>query len=152
MVKPPSFSCIGDEQVMTTPHRRLMTAAAQPDTGEIMALMFPQENRDITDAAPQDRRRPNRLPFLRFITYGLTAPGDPESRYRARAAAINVSDGGLCLLLKEPISEADILRVDLPLADVATTSSTLAEVKWLKAVPWSTQEAPEYFVGVQFLL
>ena len=112
-------------------------------------------NEESAKAASEQngRQRPSRLPFLRFITYGVGAPGalDAQPR-RNQAAAINVSDGGLCLLVNEPMNEADILRLDLPLADVATTSSTLAEVKWLKLVPWATDRSPEYFVGVQFLL
>jgi hypothetical protein len=94
-----------------------------------------------------------RLPFIRFVTYGLNANhGIEPTPNRSRAAAINVSDSGLCLLVNEPIQEADIIRVDLPLADVATTSPTLAEVKWVKQVPWSSQDAPQYFAGIQFLL
>ncbi|MEW6323793.1 MAG: PilZ domain-containing protein [Nitrospirota bacterium] len=107
----------------------------------------------MTIAPPNGHRRPNRLPFLRPITYALGAPGSVESAQQKNpAAAINISEGGLCLLVKEPINETDIIRVDLPLADVSTTSATLAEVKWLKPAPWSTMQSPEYFVGVQFLL
>ena len=100
-----------------------------------------------------EQLRPSRLPFLRFITYELSPtrklePDQPSSQ----AAAINVSDQGLCLLVNEPISEADIIRIDLPLADVSTTSPTLAEVKWSKQIPWSQNGPPQYFVGVQFLL
>jgi len=102
---------------------------------------------------PTERRRPTRLPFIRLVTYGLSSTQKPEpAQRRSEAAAINVSDGGLCLLVNEPIHEANIIRVDLPLADVATTSPTLAEVKWAKQVPWSQHNSPQYFVGVQFLL
>jgi hypothetical protein len=102
---------------------------------------------------PTDQRRPMRLPFLRFITYGLNSTqGIGPTPHRSQAAAINVSDSGLCLLVNEPIQEADIIRVDLPLADVDTTGPTLAEVKWAKQIPWSSQDAPQYFVGIQFLL
>ncbi|MBI3622071.1 MAG: PilZ domain-containing protein [Nitrospirae bacterium] len=103
--------------------------------------------------APQARRRPSRLPFLRFITYGHSASsGFDGNGHKSHAAAINVSEGGLCLLVHGPLQETDIIRVDLPLADVSTTSATLAEVKWLKPVPWSDPNEPQYFVGVQFLL
>jgi hypothetical protein len=99
------------------------------------------------------QRRPTRLPFIRFITYEVGSNHQTNgTQYMRQAAAINVSDGGLCLLVNEPISEADIIRVDLPLADVSTTSPTLAEVKWSKPTPWSQPDAPQYFVGVQFLL
>ncbi len=118
-----------------------------------MTMSSYKEESEKTASAQNDRKRPSRLPFLRFITYGLGAPGAPEPQpRRSQAAAINVSDGGLCLLVNELINETDILRLDLPLPDVATTSSTLAEVKWLKLVPWATDKSPEYFVGVQFLL
>ena len=103
--------------------------------------------------APQARRRPNRLPFLRFITYGHSAADTFDGDgHKSHAAAINVSEGGLCLLVQGLLQETEIIRVDLPLADVSTTSSTLAEVKWLKPVPWSHPETPQYFVGIQFLL
>lgn len=103
--------------------------------------------------APQARRRPSRLPFLRFITYGLSASNTFDGDlHKNSAAAINVSEGGLCLLVQGLLQETDIIRVDLPLADVSTTSATLAEVKWLKPVPWSHPETPQYFVGIQFLL
>ena len=115
-------------------------------------IPFP-ENSAMAAPASDARRRPDRLSFLRFITYGLTASGPPASNgKKSQAAAINVSEGGLCLLVNEPIHESDILRVDLPLADVSTTSSTLAEVKWSRAMPWSNNDTPQYFVGVQFLL
>jgi len=103
--------------------------------------------------AQQSRRRPSRLPFLRFITYGLSASNTFDGDVRKNhAAAINVSEGGLCLLVQDSLQETDILRVDLPLADVSTTSATLAEVKWLKPVPWSHPDSPQFFVGIQFLL
>ncbi len=102
---------------------------------------------------PQNRRRPGRLPFLRFISYDLGTPETFDGNGRkGQAAAINVSEGGLCLLVNHFLREADIIRVELPLADVATTSATLAEVKWSKAVPWNQDAAPQYFVGIQFLL
>jgi hypothetical protein len=102
---------------------------------------------------PQARRRPSRLPFLRFITYGHSASSNFDGNgHKSHAAAINVSEGGLCLLVHGPLQETDIIRVDLPLADVSTTSATLAEVKWLKPVPWCHPDDPQYFVGVQFLL
>lgn len=111
------------------------------------------EMNPIAIPAPQARRRPSRLPFLRFITYGLSASNSFDGdMHKSQAAAINVSEGGLCLLVHGSIQETDIIRVDLPLADVSTTSATLAEVKWLKPVPWSLPEEPQYFVGVQFLL
>jgi len=101
----------------------------------------------------QTRGRPSRLPFLRFITYGLSASNMFDGDvHKCQAAAINVSEGGLCLLVNGSLQETDIIRVDLPLADVSTTSATLAEVKWLKPVPWSPPDEPQYFVGIQFLL
>jgi hypothetical protein len=118
-----------------------------------MTFMPFQENSAMAVPTPDTRRRPHRLPFLRFITYGLGVSGVPDSNGKKnQAAAINVSEGGLCLLVNERIHETDILRVDLPLADVSTTSSTLAEVKWSRAMPWSNNDTPQYFVGVQFLL
>jgi hypothetical protein len=112
-----------------------------------------EEAKTMSTSLTTARRRPTRLPFIRFVTYGLSATQVIEpTQHRSQAAAINVSDSGLCLLVNESIQEADIIRVDLPLADVATTSPTLAEVKWVKQVPWSRQEAPQYFVGMQFLL
>ena len=118
-----------------------------------MTMKFYNEESAKAAPAQNDRKRPSRLPFLRCITYGLGAPAALDALpSRHQAAAINVSDGGLCLLVNELMNETDILRLDLPLPDVSTTSSTLAEVKWLKPVPWSTNLSPEYFVGVQFLL
>ena len=103
--------------------------------------------------APDERQRPSRLPFIRFITYERGSNHTREADDRGtQAAAINVSDGGLCLLVNEPINEADILRVDLPLADVSTSSPTLAEVKWSMPTPWSGNGSPQFFIGVQFLL
>ena len=100
-----------------------------------------------------ERRRPARHPFIRFITYELGSNHKPQPYVpRSQAAAINVSDDGLCLLVNEPIGESDIIRVDLPLADVSTTSPTLAEVKWSKPTPWSRAGAMQYFIGLQFLL
>jgi len=111
----------------------------------------PQSNPMAT--APQNRRRPSRFPFLRFVTLGLGTPdGFDGQTQKCHAAAINVSEGGLCLLVNQPLQESDIIRVDLPLADVSTTSATLAEVKWCKPLPWCHSESQHYFVGVQFLL
>lgn len=108
------------------------------------------------EPASQTRRRPSRLPFLRFITYGHSVAdindGHGGNGHKSHAAAINVSEGGLCLLVHGPLQETDIIRVDLPLADVSTTSATLAEVKWIKPVPWSHPDDPQYFAGVEFLL
>jgi hypothetical protein len=112
-----------------------------------------EEIRTMQTPLTAEQRRPMRLPFIRFVTYGLNSnDGIEPMPHRSQAAAINVSDNGLCLLVNEPIHETDIIRVDLPLANVPSTGPTLAEVKWAKQIPWSSQNLPQYFVGVQFLL
>lgn len=71
-------------------------------------------------------------------------PG-PGPRFESRIK--DVSEGGLCLLTKEPLQTSQIVKLNLPLPKVDITTPTLAEVRWVK----KEASRPLYKAGLRFL-
>ena len=97
-----------------------------------------------------EKRRSHRFPFIKFIQYdggGVYGAGASKELERD-AAVVNVSNEGVCLLLKEPLEDAKVIRISLPASIADVTTPTLAEVKWVKKMPW----AESSFVGCRFLI
>jgi len=69
---------------------------------------------------------------------------------RGTALSINVSRGGMCLLVDWVPDIQDVLRVHIPLPTTLAKMPTLAEVCWKRPVPLSSNGL--YFVGLRFVL
>lgn len=79
------------------------------------------------------------------------SPG--KSRRQAtdgNALSVNVSNGGMCLLMDRKPAITDVLRLRMPMFDMAVETPTLGEVRWFKPLPF--RQNGTYFVGVKFLL
>jgi len=63
---------------------------------------------------------------------------------------VNVSSGGLCLLADWSPKLGEILRVHLPLATVEAKTPTLADVRWVRPLPF--EESSLLMVGLKFIV
>lgn len=110
-------------------------------------------SRDGSETSPLSHRRQwPRGALVTPCSYFLTDTSDPGSvRYlQGNALSINVSSGGMLLLVGHPARERQILEIRVPTA-AGTTTPTLAEVRWAKPVPVEEGEGL-YLAGVRFLL
>ncbi len=105
------------------------------------------------DREPDDHRRDNRFPFLQPVPYESSASIGDEGAVTGRTGvgyAVNIGSGGMCCLLDWSPTVGDILRVHMPMALPLTRTPTLAEVRWMQAVPLG--EGGIVIVGLEFLL
>ena len=63
---------------------------------------------------------------------------------------VNVSSSGLCLLTEWVPKRGDVEHLHLPLATVAAHKPTLAEVRWVRAVPFEVRGLS--IVGMRFIV
>jgi hypothetical protein len=103
-------------------------------------------------------QRHDRFPLMRTMHYEMGAPADvSEEEEEAETAnghmkglTVNVSSGGLCLLIDRALPVREVLRVHMPTPLQLVQTPTLAEVRWLRALPFVTNGL--YVVGLKFLL
>ena len=98
-----------------------------------------------------ERRKAQRFSLSRRVTYEVSA--QPSSQVSQAASGIdaqvlNVSDGGICLLTKEVLKIAQIIKIELPLPMVRTTTPGIAEVRWVSFDPVKGDQQ----AGLRFLL
>ncbi len=105
-----------------------------------------------------DQQHSERVALLREIPYELTTlPGEEEFLgqqegvdRQGKALSLNISSGGMLLLMEwAPVPER-VLRVHVPTPVSLARTPTLAEVRWIRRVPFTAQDGP-YFVGLKFL-
>ncbi len=75
---------------------------------------------------------------------------DQEEGELTKALSLNISSGGMLLLMEQPLEVERVLRIDVPTPVRDATVPTLAEVRWVRKVPFSAQDGVS-FVGVKFL-
>jgi PilZ domain len=105
---------------------------------------------------PNLQKHSERVTMIRPIQYEMTSPIDPElfeeqfmSR-RGKALAINVSSGGMLLLMDHAPDVMQVLKVHVPMTIHLTQIPTLAEVAWTRPVPMGPNDL--HFVGLKFVL
>ena len=109
----------------------------------------------VTYSALQHRER---VTLMREIWVHTTSLIDMESvGYRDReegeltkALSVNISSGGMLLLMEQPLEVDRVLRINVPTPVRDAVTPTLAEVRWVRKVPFSDQDGVS-FVGVKFL-
>ncbi len=109
--------------------------------------------RDAGESSPLSHRRQwPRGTLVTSCSYFLTDTSDPGSvRYlQGHAVSINVSSGGMLLLVGHPARERQILEIRVP-TPAGTTTPTLAEVCWSKPLPLEESESL-WLAGIRFLL
>ena len=67
-----------------------------------------------------------------------------------KALLINISSGGVLLLMGYAPAPDTVLKIHVPTPITHTRTPTLAEVRWVREVPY-TLPANLYFVGMKFI-
>ena len=116
------------------------------------------------DKAAEGKRLHVRYLLSQRVTFELSAPlttQEPRPE-EAEGNTQNVSEGGLCLITERSLEESQIIKIKLPIPNVAATTPTLAEVRWVKRDPAgggqaAVRQAParqhgnHYLIGLRFL-
>lgn len=100
----------------------------------------------------QQRQR-HRFPLMRAVLFELNdpeAPLSPAFSLKRGAITINVSNGGLCLLTDCAPQLGQIVRIHVPMTGELAQTPTLAEVRWVRAVPLKPEGI--HMVGLRFVL
>src|SRR5262245_7975997 len=95
-----------------------------------------------------------RVALLRPITYEMTATvDDPAATGRqGKALSINISSGGMLLLMDQAPAVEQVLKVYVPTPTAIAETPTLAEVRWTRKLPFAKNNGMSpYFVGVKFV-
>ncbi|MCH6557731.1 MAG: PilZ domain-containing protein [Nitrospirae bacterium] len=108
--------------------------------------------------APNEQQHQQRIALIREISYEMTdLIGEEDLVNQAqrigkqgKALSLNISSGGM-LLLMESAPEVDrVFRVHVPTPITKAKTPTLAEVRWVREVPFLVHNSL-YFVGLKFL-
>ena len=96
-----------------------------------------------------------RVALLRLIPYEMTASVDRSSvapSSDGRALSLNISSGGMLVLMDHAPDVEQVLKVYVPTPISAAETPTLAEVRWTRQVPFGklSSNCP-YFVGLKFI-
>jgi hypothetical protein len=100
------------------------------------------------------QKHSERVALLRPIQYEMTAPVEDPSvqAFQGKALSINISSGGMLLLMEQAPGIEQVLKVYVPTPITLTETPTLAEVRWTRKVPFPKfKESESYFVGLKFL-
>ncbi len=95
----------------------------------------------------------DRFPLIRPIRYELSEPTGDEgimASYERIAVVVNVSNGGVCLLLDWEPAFQEVLRLHVPMEGNLAQTPTLAEVRWAQPLPFDREGV--CLVGLKFIL
>lgn len=95
-----------------------------------------------------------RVALLRPIPYEMTAPGDDTavSARHGKALSVNISTGGMLILMDEAPAIEQVLKVYVPTPTAVAETPTLAEVRWTRKLPFAKANgAGPFFVGLKFM-
>ena len=98
-----------------------------------------------------------RLALLRPIPYEMSLP-NPESDqngtkvFQGRALSLNISSGGMLIIMDQTPLLDQVIKVHVPTPVALAETPTLAEVRWIRRVPFpSSGSEASFFVGLKFL-
>jgi hypothetical protein len=80
----------------------------------------------------------------------LRVVGDEMPTPKSMGLTVNVSSGGLCLLADWSPKLGEIFRVHLPLSSVEAKMPTLADVRWVRPLPF--ENSGLVMVGLKFIV
>lgn len=108
--------------------------------------------RKIDMPTQQERRDSDRVPCMRACPYELTKPvgGDAVKLSKGYGYSINMSVGGMLLLLPEEVGKRQVLEIQTPSEARKEQTTKLVEVCWTHSIPVSTR-VNMYLVGTRFL-
>lgn len=95
-----------------------------------------------------------RVALLRPIPYEVTAPveGRGDSVGEGKALSLNISSGGMLVLMEQAPDIEQVLKVFVPTPVTVAETPTLAEVRWVRKLPFGkTNGSGAYFVGLKFI-
>ena len=113
-----------------------------------------QPNHDDWDwpLAPSDQQHMDRFALLRPIRYEFNTQIDRKllEGCQGKALSINISSGGMLLLMKQAPALQQVMKVHVPTPISLAEIPTLAEVRWTRPLPVGSPEMI-YLVGVKFI-
>jgi hypothetical protein len=78
--------------------------------------------------------------------------GESDSARGGRALSLNISSGGMLVLMDRAPEVEQVLKVLVPTPSSLAGTPTLAEVRWTRRVPFGPQnDQATYFVGLKFM-
>ena len=92
--------------------------------------------------------------LLRPILYEMTTPVEDSSAstHNGKALSLNISSGGMLVLMDQPPAIEQVMKVFVPTPVTAAETPTLAEVRWMRRLPFGkTNGNGAYFVGLKFI-
>jgi c-di-GMP-binding flagellar brake protein YcgR len=107
-------------------------------------------NREM--ASEQERRDSERVSCIRACPYELTkfSGSDQVEFSEGRAFTINMSFGGLLLLLPQTVDERQVFEITLPPVADKKRATKLVEVCWTRPIPVNNRTTM-HLAGVRFL-
>jgi hypothetical protein len=105
---------------------------------------------------PCQQKHSERVTIIRPLAYESTCPIDSDlfdaafNSRRGKALTLNVSSGGMLLIMDYAPEVLQLLKVNVPASLEMVNIPTLAEVAWTRPLPLSPHNA--HFVGVKFVL
>jgi len=105
----------------------------------------------ITDSQKSHNERAALLrPILYEMTTSVEAPA--TSTHSGKALSLNISSGGMLVLMEQAPDVNQVLKVYVPTPVTAAETPTLAEVRWARRVPfWQAAGTGPYLVGLKFM-
>lgn len=95
-----------------------------------------------------------RAALLRPILYEMTSSGQGNSvgAKNGRALSLNISSGGMLVLMDRAPAIELVLKVYVPTPIAIAETPTLAEVRWTRRLPFGKSNGNGmHFVGLKFL-
>ena len=103
--------------------------------------------------ATSEPTHPERFALFRPVRYTRGASSSTiETRHggEGTGVTVNLSQGGLCLLMDWAPAFQEVLRILIPMPVPVARTPSLAEVRWVRALP--LEGKPFYLVGLHFLI
>ena len=97
-----------------------------------------------------------RLALLRPIPYEMSLPNHESGQngtsvFHGRALSLNISSGGMLILMAQAPLLDLVIKVHVPTPVALAETPTLAEVRWIRKVPFSASGSEaSFFVGLKF--
>lgn len=95
-----------------------------------------------------------RAALLRPILYEMSAPepGNGNHVTGGTALSLNISSGGMLILMDQAPAIKQVLKVYVPTPITIAETPTLAEVRWTRKLPIGNSNGhATYFVGLKFM-
>ena len=100
------------------------------------------------------KKHSERVALLRPIPYEITTPieGPVASTQSGKALSLNISRGGMLVLMNQAPDVEQVLKVYVPTPATLAETPTLAEVRWIRMLPFGTPNGESAsFVGLKFI-